>query len=243
MAYLLILGATSDIAISSAHFFAEKGFNLYLTARKTEDLKKAKTDLEIRYNNQIQVYSLDALNFTTHKDFYQNLPEKPVGVLCAIGYLGDNEKAKADFGEMQKIMETNYTGVVSILSIIAADFQERQKGFIIGISSVAGDRGRSTNYAYGAAKAALTTYLSGLRGWLYRYNVSVITIKPGFVRTKMTENMDLPKLLVATKEQAGRDIYNAWEKNKEVIYTRWFWRYIMLIIKGLPEKLFKKITF
>ena len=165
-----------------------------------------------------------------------------MGVVCAFGYLGDNEEAKSDFIEARKIMETNYIGCVSILNIIANDFEKRKRGFIIGISSVAGDRGRQSNYYYGSAKAGFTAYLSGLRNRLHRSGINVLTVKPGFVRTQMTEGMELPPLLTAHPEKTARDIYKSWKKGKMTLYTKWFWRHIMLIIKYIPETIFKRMS-
>jgi len=139
-------------------------------------------------------------------------------------------------------MDTNYTGVVSLFNIIANDFEKRKSGFIVGISSVAGDRGRKSNYIYGSAKAAFTAYLSGLRNRLYDAQVHVLTVKPGFVSTKMTEGMDLPEKLTAQPEEVAEDIYKAQQKGKNVLYTKWIWRWMMLIIRSIPEFQFKKMS-
>ena len=128
---------------------------------------------------------------------------------------------------------------MSLFNIIANDFEKRKSGFIVGISSVAGDRGRKSNYLYGSAKAAFTAYLSGLRNRLYDAQVHVMTVKPGFVATKMTEDMDLPEKLTAQPDEVADDIYNAQQKNKNVFYTKWIWRWVMLIIRSIPEWKFK----
>ena len=165
--------------------------------------------------------------------------EKLLGVISAVGYLGDQARAQSDFDEARTIMDTNYTGVVSLFNIIANDFEHRRSGFMIGISSVAGDRGRKSNYFYGSAKAALTAYLSGLRNRLHDAQVHVLTVKPGFVATKMTEGMDLPEKLTAQPEEVAKDIYKAQQKNKNVLYTKWIWRWVMLVIRTIPEWKFK----
>ncbi len=139
-------------------------------------------------------------------------------------------------------LNTNYTGVLSLFNIIANDFEHRRNGFIVGISSVAGDRGRKSNYLYGSAKAALSAYLSGLRNRLYDAQVHVLTVKPGFVATKMTEDMDLPEKLTAQPEDVAADIYRAQQKNKNVLYTKWIWRWVMLIIRMIPEWKFKGMS-
>ena len=241
MNWLLILGGRSDIAKAVAHKFAGNGFNIYLAARNHQELERDVKDIEIRYQIKAQAVEFDVLDFNSHQDFYDSLQEKPLGVVCSVGYLGNQKKAELDFNEADKIIRTNYSGCVSMLSIIARDFEKRQTGFIIGISSVAGDRGRQSNYYYGSAKAGFSAYLSGLRNRLSRSNVPVVTVKPGFVDTKMTEGMGLPPLLTAQPEEVAEDIYRAWEKRKDVVYTKWFWRWIMLIIKNIPELLFKKM--
>jgi len=182
------------------------------------------------------------LDYESHHQFYEGLKEKPLGVITAVGYLGDQKKAQVDFNEAKPIMDTNYTGVVSLLNIIANDFEQRKSGFIVGISSVAGDRGRKSNYIYGSAKAALTAYLSGLRNRLHDAQVHVLTVKPGFVATKMTEDMDLPEKLTAQPEEVAEDIYKAQQKGKNVLYTKWVWKWVMLIIRNIPEWKFKGMS-
>ena len=156
--------------------------------------------------------------------------------------MGDQQRAQKDFKEAKKIIDTNYTGIVSIFNIIANVFEKRKSGFIVGISSVAGDRGRKSNYIYGSAKAALTAYLSGLRNRLYGSKVHVMTVKPGFVDTKMTKGMDLPEKLTAKPKEVAKDIYIAQQKGKDILYTKWIWKWIMLIIKIIPEWKFKGMS-
>lgn len=242
MGYVLIVGAKSDIAKAVAHEYARRGYDLYLAARNHEDLAKEIQDLEIRYQVTVQTVELDVTRFDSHISFYSALEPKPVGAIWVAGYLGDQHKAETDFEESVKIIETNYTGCVSLLNIIADDFEKKRDGFIVGISSVAGDRGRKSNYLYGSAKAALSEYLSGLRNRLSTTGVHVLTVKPGFVNTKMTKGMDLPKLLTAEPIEVARDIFLAQQKKKNVIYTKWFWRFIMLIIKHIPEPIFKRMN-
>jgi short-subunit dehydrogenase len=115
-------------------------------------------------------------------------------------------------------------------------------GFIIALSSVAGERGRKSNYIYGAAKGGLTIYLSGLRNRLYHNNVRVISVLPGMVRTKMTAHLNISDRLLAETDEIAEDVYTAYKKNKDIIYTKWYWRFIMTIIKLIPEKLFKRLN-
>lgn len=242
MSYVLIIGAKSDIAKAIARKYAEQGYDLYLAARQSNELEDFANDINIRTEKKVQCVELDILNYASHENFYHELEEKPLGVISAVGYLGEQNKAQSDFKEAQKIIDTNYTGIVSLLNIIADDFENKKEGFIVGISSVAGDRGRKSNYLYGSAKAALSAYLSGLRNRLYESNIHVLTVKPGFVNTQMTAGMDLPAKLTAEPEQVANDIYNAQQKGTSVLYTKWLWRWVMLIIKNIPENVFKGIS-
>ena len=242
MSYVLIVGAKSDIAKAVAREYARYGYDIYLAGRGVEDLKDFSTDLRVRWGCKVESVELDILDFDSHQAFYDNLSEKPLGVVVAVGYLGEQKKAQDDFSEAKKIMESNYTGVVSLLNIIANDFEKRRSGFIVGISSVAGDRGRKSNYIYGSAKSALTAYLSGLRNRMYDSDVDVLTVKPGFVATAMTEGMDLPPKLTAQPNEVAEDIYNAQQKKRNIIYTKGLWRFIMLIITSIPEWQFKKMS-
>ncbi len=242
MSYVLILGAKSDIAKEVARIYAKHGYDLYLAARNAEELKEFANDIRIRTNREVKLLEFDILDYKSHQSFYESLDEKPLGVISAVGYLGDQQRAQKDFEEAKKIIDTNYTGIVSIFNIIANDFEKRKNGFIVGISSVAGDRGRKSNYIYGSAKAALTAYLSGLRNRLYDSKVHVMTVKPGFVDTKMTKGMDLPEKLTAKPKEVAKDIYIAQQKGKDILYTKWIWKWIMLIIKMIPEWKFKGMS-
>ena len=240
---LLILGANSDVAEATARQFAQSAkADLILASRNLELLEKKVRDIQTRYDVNARAVAFDALNRASHAAFYQQLDPKPDGVVLAFGCMQDQQTAQADVGVAQKIIDTNFSGAVSILEIIAADFQERGRGFIIAIASVAGDRGRQSNYIYGAAKGALGIYLSGLRNRLSGHGIRVITVLPGFIRTKMTDDLDLPPLLTATPRQVAEDIFRAYTKSKDVIYTRWFWRWIMTVIRAIPEPIFKRLS-
>jgi len=243
MSYILIIGAKSDIAKAVARKYAENGFDLYLAARNISELDMFVSDLKVRSERTITPIELDVLDYASHDAFYNNLIEKPVGVISVVGYLGDQDKSQCDFIETHKIIDTNFTGIVSLLNIVANAFEKQKTGgFIIGVSSVAGDRGRKSNYHYGAAKAGLSAYLSGLRNRLYDVGVYVLTVKPGFVATKMTAGMDLPAKLTALPQNVADDIFKAQQNHKNILYTKWMWRWIMLIIKSIPEWQFKKMS-
>jgi len=240
---LLILGANSDVAYATAQQFAVNlKADLFLASRDLELLDKKARDLEIRYAVNARAMVFDAADTATHKTFYQSLDPRPDGVITAFGYLGDQTLAQNDFDEALKVIQTNFIGAASILEIVAADFERRGQGFIIGISSVAGERGRQSNYFYGAAKGALSIYLSGLRNRLSKHRIRVITVLPGFIETKMTQSLALPALLTALPEQVAADIFAAYHKSRDVVYTRWFWRWIMAVINAIPESLFKRLS-
>jgi len=239
---VLILGATSAIARATAAAFAARGAALYLASRDADELRRISSDLHLRYGVAVHHGLFDAEATDTHPEFFKGvisaMPDLS-GVVLAFGYLGDQLAAR-DFSVGEKVIAANFTGAASILSICANHFEALQRGFIIGISSVAGDRGRQSNYVYGAAKGALSLYLQGLRNRLYPSGVRVITVKPGFVDTAMTYG--LPGLfLVAPPQDIGERIVRALGKSVDVVYLPWFWRYIMLIIKHIPEPIFKRM--
>lgn len=240
MSTVLILGATSDIGFAIAKKFASEKYAIQLAARHINQLKTFQSDIEIRYNVACTVHEFDATKFETHSSFYESLPVKPDISIYVIGYMNDNEKVIQNWNESLKTINANYTGAVSILNIIAADYCQKQSGSIVGISSVAGNRGRQSNYLYGSAKAAFTAYLSGLRNRLYHYKAHVLTVLPGFVYTKMTEHLQLPKILTATPEEVAIAVYNGVKEKKNVVYVKWFWKWIMMIITSIPEPMFKK---
>jgi decaprenylphospho-beta-D-erythro-pentofuranosid-2-ulose 2-reductase len=239
---VLILGATSAIARATAAAFAARGDALYLASRDLDELQRIAADLRTRHGVEVRFGPFDAEATGTHGAFWQSVTEQMPqlsGVVLAFGFLGDQQAAR-DFKVGAKIIGANFTGAASILSLCADYFETQRRGFIIGISSVAGDRGRQSNYVYGAAKGALSLYLQGLRNRLYSCGVRVITVKPGFVDTAMTYG--LPGLfLVAQPKTVGERIVGALGKSADVVYLPWFWRYIMLIIKHIPEPLFKRM--
>jgi len=239
METVLVLGATSDIGMAIAKKFAAAGYNIQLAARKPELLGPLKSDIDIRYKVDCTLHAFDAVKYDTHAAFFDAL--KPDVTITIFGTMYEEEDAFNDWSLAETMINTNYTGAVSILNIAAKYYIEQQKGAIIGISSVAGDRGRASKLIYGSSKAAFTAYLAGLRNKCFKDNVHVMTVKPGFVYTRMTENMPLPKPLTSTPEEVADIVYNGFARKKNTIYVKWFWRYIMLIIKNIPEFQFKKM--
>lgn len=241
MPTVLVLGAASDMAVAIARHFAANGHDIQLAARNIRRLGPLQSDIAIRSGITCTLHEFDALDFASHQPFFDSLAVKPDITICVFGYLGDNETARANWKESEKIIHTNYTGAVSILNVVSNHYAVQRKGIIAGISSVAGERGRQSNYLYGSAKAGFTAYLSGLRNRMYHEKVHVVSVQPGFVYTRMTENLALPALLTAHPENVAKAVYNAVEEKKNTVYVKWFWRWIMLVIRSIPESLFKKL--
>ncbi len=242
MPTLLILGAGSDMAVAIARKFASEKYDIQLAGRNTAALVPQQKDLQVRYNVNATTHLFDAADFGAHTAFYAGLPAVPDITICVFGYLGNQEKAQENWQEAATIINSNYTGAVSILNIVAESYAARKQGTIIGISSVAGERGRQSNYIYGSAKAGFTAYLSGLRNRLFRSGVHVMSVQPGFVNTRMTSHLPLPPLLTAQPETVATVIFKAVKRKKNVLYVKWHWKYIMLIIKLIPEGIFKKLS-
>lgn len=239
----LILGATSAIARATARELAARGHNLTLAGRDMEELGRDAADIRLRFDVQVEVKPFDAETFDAHGDFLKQVVAdggELEGVVLAFGYLGEQARAAENFDESLAIIQRNYTGAVSILNRCAAYLADHGRGHIIAISSVAGDRGRQSNYIYGSAKGGLTVYLEGLRNAMFHRGVHVMTVKPGFVDTAMT--FGLPGMfLVASPQAVARRILWARDKGVDTLYAPWFWRWIMLIIRHVPEPLFKRL--
>jgi decaprenylphospho-beta-D-erythro-pentofuranosid-2-ulose 2-reductase len=238
---VLILGATSDMAIAIARQLATEGYAITLAGRSTERLSAMEGDLRVRYKAQVASAYFDALDFSSHQSFYDTLADKPDVVICVFGMLGEQPEAETDWQHCHDIINSNYTGAVSILNIIANDFERRRHGVIVGISSVAGERGRQSNYIYGSAKAGFTVYLSGLRNRMFRHNVHVLTVKPGFVKTKMIENISTPGMLTASPKTVASKISRAIVQKKNTLYVLPVWSLIMCVIRMIPETVFKRL--
>ncbi len=238
---VLILGARSNIGRAVAHAFAALGHPVQLAARNAAFLADDKADIELRYGVSVSLHEFDALAIETHEAFVDALPELPQVAVCTVGLLGRQDECERDLAAAIRVMRSNYEGPASILAVLANRFEARGSGTLVGISSVAGERGRATNYVYGSAKAGFTAFLSGLRNRLAKRGVHVLTVLPGFVATRMTEGMNLPAWLTAQPEEVARAIVRAVKRRSDVIYVRPVWRLIMLIIRSIPEQVFKKM--
>jgi len=242
MKNVLILGAGSDVGQSLARLFASKSYSIHIAGRDMELLESFKKDLEIRYSVAVNFSYFDADDFSNHDSFLKNLNQTPDIAIYVIGYMGQKKPMDTDWEDTLRIVSANYLGAVSIFNRLAKAMKNRKSGILIGISSVAGERGRQSNYLYGSAKAGFSTYLSGLRNALISHGVRVITVKPGFINTSMTENLKLPPLLTAQPDEVALAIYKSIQSGKDILYVRFFWRTIMWIIRNIPEKIFKKLS-
>ncbi|MEW9855773.1 SDR family oxidoreductase [Novosphingobium sp. M1R2S20] len=241
---VLVIGARSDIGRATAHAFASQGYMVQLAARKAETLADDARDLEIRHRVDVTLHELDALDLSSHEAFVEGLPVLPDVAICAVGAMGDQKLSETSWQDMASVLRSNFEGPASLFAVLANRMVARGSGTLIGISSVAGVRGRATNYVYGSAKAGFSAYLSGLRNRLARdkTGVHVVTVLPGFVDTQMTRGMDLPARLTAQPVEVGKAIVEAVRKGRNVVYVRPIWQGIMLVIRHIPEFLFKKLS-
>lgn len=239
---LLLIGGTSDIGRATALCYAEAGWRVLLTARNEAQAQRNADDITARTGAEVTTHRLDILETGRFADFLDGLPQWPDTVICVVGELGDQQRGQSDPAHAATVLRTNFEGPALLLGMIAERLIERGSGTIVGVSSVAGDRGRGSNYIYGAAKAGFTAFLSGLRNRLAPAGLRVLTVKPGFVRTRMTENLKLPPVVTAEAIEVGRAIYTAAEKGgSDVVYVRRIWRLIMLVIRSIPERIFKRL--
>ena len=241
MSQVMILGGRSDMALACAHAFAGAGYDIVLAARRSETLGPEKADIELRYGVTVGLRDFDALDVEGHEDFAAVDPLPDI-VICAVGRMGEQDADHDDVAASVAVMRSNYEGPAAILGAYATRMVARGMGTIVGISSVAGDRGRATNYIYGSAKAGFTAFLSGLRNRLAKRGVHVMTVKPGFVATKMTEGMDLPDKLTADPDKLARAVLHAAKMRRNIIYVKPVWWLVMLIIRNIPEAIFKKLS-
>ena len=238
---LLVLGGTSDIGRATALAFAADGWTVQLAGRDPEALQRELNDIAARSGQRVTTHAFDVLRTESFASFLVALPALPDAVVCLIGLLGDQSRAESDADYAATVMRSNYEGPSLVLGELANRFLARGFGTIVGVSSVAGDRGRGSNYVYGSAKAGFTAFLSGLRNRCAAKGVHVATVKPGFVRTKMTAGMKLPEALLTEPSVVAAAILKAVQNKRDVVYVTGIWRLIMAIITAIPETIFKKL--
>lgn len=239
---MIVLGSNSEVAqqfVEKTLQEGEKFATIFLLTSDVETALRFSQHIDVKYLQPTKIIPLDVLGEVN----YNQLDEIESNLLfCATGYLGEGtEEGLYDRKNTERIIDINYAKLVPTLNFFAEKMERKRAGTMIVLSSVAGDRGRQSNFIYGSAKAAMTAYLSGLRNYLYSRKVHVMTVKPGFMETKMTEGLPLNPMLTATPKQAATAIYNAYKKGKNVAYVLPVWAIIMMIIRNIPEFIFKKL--
>ncbi len=245
MKRILVIGATSAIATACCRLWAEQGHEFFLVARDAEKLQQTAQDLEARGAKSVNSFTMDVLDTPQHALMLQQCisTHRQIDIaLVAHGTLPDQTACEQDAELALQEFCINGSSVISLLSLLAEQFTLQRCGSLAVISSVAGDRGRPSNYLYGSAKAAVSAFCEGLHARLFKIGVHVITIKPGFVDTPMTQGLTLPKVLVVPPEYVAKQIVSAINNKKAVLYTPRFWALIMLIIRSIPNFIFKRLN-
>ena len=243
MRRVLIMGATSAIAEATARILAARADSLYLVGRRADALEAIAADLKVRGAPQVQFEALDANDLLSHEPMLARATQALSGldtVLIAYGTLGDQQACEASAQLTVRELTTNAISIVALVTLIAQQFEQRKSGTIAVISSVAGERGRASNYVYGSAKALVTAFLSGLRQRLSKSGIAVITIKPGFVDTPMTAAF-AKGALWAKPQTVAAGIVHAMDRGAAVVYLPFFWRPIMAVIRAIPEVIFARL--
>lgn len=243
MSKILIIGATSTIAQHCARLWAAEGEELFLVGRNAERLDRIVADLSVRGASKVARHLMDINEIESHQQML-DVAERVLGgldvTLIAHGTLSDQKACEESVSLALQEIKTNALSVIALLTLIGNRYESQRRGTVAIISSVAGDRGRASNYVYGCAKAMVTVFTSGLRQRLHKAGVSVITIKPGFVDTAMTKNFQ-KGILWADPEHVAEEIKMAVANKKELIVFPRFWLLIMFVVKSIPEGIFKRI--
>ncbi len=246
MQKVIVLGATSGIALEVERQLARRGCELLLVARPPERLAALQSDLLARGAKQVLTCAADLSSIQQHSgivDFVRRAFSDYDTVLLAYGSMQNQKDSEASVEILLEELNVNFVSASAILTVFAADLEQRRTGCIAAITSVAGDRGRRSNYVYGSAKGALSIFLQGLRSRLHPAGVKVITIKPGPVQTPMTDHLPSASRF-AEPEAVARDIVRALERRSpDVLYTPKIWRYVMTAVQHIPETIFKRLSF
>ncbi len=243
---IVILGATSGIALEVERQLAQRGLELRLVARSAERLAALQSDLLARGAKQVLTFAADLAAIRRHSAIYDFVRRSFPGydtVLLAYGSMQDQKDAEISVDKLVDELNTNFVSAAAILTLFAADLEQRRTGCIAAITSVAGDRGRRSNYVYGSTKGALSLFLQGLRSRLHPAGVKVITIKPGPVQTPMTDHLANAERFADPKLVAGDIVHALERRSPDVLYTPWFWRHIMRAVRQIPETVFKRLAF
>ncbi len=241
---VLIVGATSAIAQDVARILAGRGCAMVLAGRRAERLEAVAADLRARTATAVHLLEGDLAAIDGHDKLFSRAIAAAGGldaVIVAYGVLGDQKEAAADFARGREILDANFTSAASWVSLAANLFERQGSGHIVAIGSVAGDRGRKTNYFYGAAKGALDLFLQGVRHRLAPKGIPVLCVKPGFVDTPMTAH--IPKTpMFASPAEIAQGIVAAMDSRKSVVYLPGKWRLVMFVLRNLPEFVFNKLN-
>ncbi len=239
---MIVLGSNSEVSqafVEKMLSAGERFPTIYLFTSNKATTEKFANHLDVKFLQHSEIIEVDLCSKIDYNSFDEISSEL---IFCAVGYLGESTAdALYDNRNTEKIIDINYAKLVPLLNFFAEKLERKRTGTMVVLSSVAGERGRQSNFIYGSAKAGLTAYLSGLRNYLFQNNVHVLTVKPGFMDTKMTEGLPLNPKLTATPQQAANSIYKAYKKKKNVAYVLPIWAVIMLVIRNIPEFIFKKL--
>ena len=239
---MIVLGSNSEVAqafVEKALSAGEKYSKIYLFTSNREVTEKFARHLEVKFVQQSEIIEMDLLKQVEYAHFDEISSDL---LFCAAGYLGEGTaQGLYDNRNTANIIDINYAKLIPVLNHFAGMMERQRAGTMIVLSSVAGDRGRQSNFIYGSAKAGLSAYLSGLRNYLYKNKVHVMTVKPGFMDTKMTEGLPLNPALTASPAQAAAAIYRAYKAKRNVVYVLPIWRVIMMVFRNIPEFIFKKL--
>jgi short-subunit dehydrogenase len=242
MKRILIIGATSAIAAACARLWAKEGARFFLVARHAEKLASLASDLEARGASAVTPIEMDANDTPAHAAMLEQAFAEGLDIaLIAHGTLPDQAACEQDVVLTLREFSTNALSVIALLTALAGRFERQRGGRLAVITSVAGDRGRPTNYVYGSAKAAVSAFCEGLRARLFRAGVSLTDIRPGFVDTPMTRGLSLPGFLTSTPEAVARRIVAGVEQRADVRYVPFFWSWVMALIRSLPRVIFKRM--
>lgn len=242
----LVVGASSEIGRAIASELAFDCGGLLLAGRDEEELQAIASDIQLQHGTKVHCLPWKVDLESDEQGFVDSslaVFGRLDGVVLCQGFMAEQDAAASDWTLAKQMIDVNYTASVSLLNQFANHFEKQSSGYLCGVSSVAGDRGRQSNYIYGSTKAGMTAYLAGLRNRLFKHGVAVITIKPGFVDTSMTWgliNPDSP--LCAKPSRLGRDVVRAIRLRRSIAYVPWFWQYVMLIIRLIPEPIFKRLS-
>ena len=239
---MIVLGSNSEVAQAFVEKVLSEGQRfekIYLLTSNKENTEKFARHIDVKYVQNSEIIEFDLLK---DNDYHRLNHIDSDLLFCASGYLGMNT-ADGLYNDINttKIIDINYAKLVPLMNYFAQKFEAKRSGTIIGLSSVAGERGRQSNFIYGSAKAGFIAYLSGLRNYLYDKKVNVLSVIPGFMATKMTEGMPLNPKLTASPKQAANCIYKAYKNKKNVVYVLPIWWVIMMIIRNIPEFIFKRL--